>query len=222
MESVNSATQGTTEDHKPPIRIFVDGEEITTTERELTANEIIRNLGKKDPATNYLVEIEGNRKISFQGKGNEEIKLHDNQHFQIVSTGPTPVSFATGPVTFAEGLRAMGYDPQPLPGRLDYLVFNYPVEVGKRAGQTVRLGIVVPQDFPNTPPSGPHVSPHIHPISGGNGQPHPTGGVHPSPEFDQGAGGQWQYWSRPIQNWGQIKRTVAAYMSHVWRLWETQ
>src|SRR5690348_8319738 len=97
MESVNSTAQGTIGDQKPPIRIFVDGEEITTTERELTANEVIRKFGEKDPSTNYLVEIEGNHKISFQGKGNEEIKLHNNLHFQIVSTGPTPVSFANGP-----------------------------------------------------------------------------------------------------------------------------
>lgn len=222
MESVNGATQGITEGQKPPIHILVDGEEYTTTERELTANQIISEFGKKNPATNYLVEIEGNRKISFQGKGNEEIKLHNNLSFQIVSTGPTPVSFASGAVAFAEGLRAMGYDPQPLPGRPDYLVFDYPVEVGRCAGQKVRLGIVVPSDFPNTPPSGPHVSPHIQSIHPSNDRPHPQGGVHASNEFQQAVGGQWQYWSRPIQNWGQIKRTAAAYMSHIWRLWETQ
>jgi hypothetical protein len=218
MENVTGAT---TPDHKPPIHIFVDGEEYTTNERELTANQIITKFGKKDPATNYLVEIEGNRKISFQGKGNDEIKLHNNLSFQIVSTGPTPVSFATGPIAVAEGLRKMGYDPQPLPGMPNHLVFDYPVQVGRRVGETVRLGIIVPQDFPNTPPSGPHVSPHIQAIHPSNDRPHPEGGVHPS-EFQQHTGGQWQYWSRPIQNWGQIRRTVAAYMSHIWRLWETQ
>lgn len=222
MDTVVGSTPGAPEDQKPPIRIFVDGEEYTTTERELTADQIIKDFGKKDPATNYLVEIEGNRKISFQGKGNEEIKLHNNLSFQIVSTGPTPVSYTSGAVAFAEGLRAMGYDPQPLPGKPDHLVFNYLVEVGRRAGQTVRLGIVVPQDFPTTPPSGPHVSPHIQPIHPNNDRPHPEGGVHTSPEFQQHAGGDWQYWSRPCPNWGQIKRNVMAYMSHIWRLWETQ
>jgi hypothetical protein len=84
------------------------------------------------------------RDILSSSKGNDEIKLHNNLHFQIVSTGPTPVSFATGPVAFAEGLRAVGYDPQPSPGRPDHLVFDYPVEVGRRAGEKVRLGLIVP------------------------------------------------------------------------------
>jgi hypothetical protein len=36
-------------------------------------------------------------------------------------------------------------------------------------------------------------------------------------------GGQWQYWSRPPgPEWQAGKKTVAAYMSHVWRLWGSQ
>jgi hypothetical protein len=201
---------------------MVDGEECETFESELTANQIISQFGHKDPATNYLVQIQGNHKISFQGKGDELIKLHNNLSFQIVSTGPTPVSYVNGPAAFTDGLRTLGFDPKTLPNRPDYLVFDYPVEVGCRAGQTFRLGLVVPQDFPNTPPSGPHLSPHIHPIHTSNDIPHPKGGVHPSPDFQNGAGGEWQYWSRPCPDWGQRKRTVAAYMSHIWRLWETQ
>jgi len=34
----------------------------------------------------------------------------------------------------------------------------------------------VPSDFPNTPPTGPHVSPHIHAIC--QGGVHPAGGIH--------------------------------------------
>src|SRR6266478_4280451 len=77
------------------------------------------------------------------------------------ATGPTPVSDACGPDAFIEGLRQLGYEAQTLPDRPDHVFFNYPVEIGSRAGQTVRLGLVVPQDFPNIPPGGPHVSPHI-------------------------------------------------------------
>ncbi len=211
-----------TEHHQREIHFMVDGEEYETSKRELTPNEIIREFGKKDPATNYLVEIKGDHKISFQGKGDVEIKMHNCMSFQIVSTGPTPVSDACGPAAFIEGLRQLGYEAQTLPDRPDHVFFNYPVEIGSRAGQTVRLGLVVPQDFPNIPPGGPHVSPHIQPIHPGNDKSHPAGGVHQSPEFQRLAGGDWQYWSRPFQEWGQRKRTVTTYMAHLWRLWETQ
>src|SRR6185437_11791314 len=90
------------DNHPREIHFTVDGEEYETTKRELTPNEIIREFGKKDPASNYLVEIKGHHKISFQGKGDEKIKMHDGMHFQIVSTGPTPVSDLTGPAAFIE------------------------------------------------------------------------------------------------------------------------
>lgn len=204
------------------VHFSVDGEEYETNKKRLTPNQIIKDFGQKDPATHYLVEIEGTRKISFQGKGNEEIEMHDCMAFQIVSTGPTPVSYTSGPTAFMEGLRMLGYDPQALPGKPDHVFFDYPVEVGRCSGQKVRLGLVVPNDFPNIPPSGPHVSPHIQPIHSQNDIPHPRGGVHLSADFQNGAGGEWQYWSRPCSDWGQRKRTVSAYMAHVWRLWETQ
>jgi hypothetical protein len=210
------------EQHHRTIHFTVDGEECETTERELTPNQIIREFGKKEPATNYLVEIQGDHKISFKGKGDDKIKMHDCMHFQIVSTGPTPVSDDCGPAAFVAGLQQLGYEPQALPDHPDYIYFNYRVEVGNHAGQTVRLGLIVPQDFPNIPPGGPHVSPHIHPIHSGSDRPHPYGGVHQSPEFQRLTGGDWQYWSRPFQDWGQRKRTVTTYMAHVWRLWETQ
>ena len=120
------------EHHPREIHFTVDGEEYETTERELTPNEIIREFGKKDSATNYLVEIKGDHKISFQGKGDEKIKMHDCMNFQIVSTGPTPVSDLTGPAAFIEGLRGLGYEAQALPGMPDHVLFNYAVETGSR------------------------------------------------------------------------------------------
>src|ERR1700722_15485144 len=124
------------EHHHREIRFTVDGEDYETTKHELTPNEIIREFGKKDPATNYLVEIKGDRKISFQGKGDEEIKMYDCMNFQIVSTGPTPVSDLTGSAAFIEGLRGLGYEAQALSGMADHVLFNYPVETGSRSGQT--------------------------------------------------------------------------------------
>ena len=210
------------EHHHREIHFKVDGEACVTREHELTPNEIIREFGKKDPATHYLVEIKGDHKESYKGKGDVEIKMRDGMNFQIVSTGPTPVSDSCGSRGFVEGLRELGYDAAALGEGADHVVFDYAVQVGSRAGERVRLGVVVPRDFPNTPPGGPHVSPGIHPIHQSNDQPHPTGGVHPSAEFQRLAGGSWQYWSRPFQNWGQTKRTVTVYMAHIWRLWETQ
>jgi len=65
--------------HHHEIHFFLDGEPQETDKH-------------KDPATHYLVRIEAHRRISYQGKGEEPIKLHDGERFQIVSTGPTPVS----------------------------------------------------------------------------------------------------------------------------------
>jgi len=212
------------EHHHHEIHFSVDGEDHETCQREWTPNQIISEFGKKDPATNYLVAIHGTHKVSYQGKGDEEIKLHEGEAFQVVSTGPTPVSDATGAVGFSAGLRTLGYEPTALPNQPDHVIFNYPVEVGRFAGQTVRLGFVVPPDFPNITPSGPHVSPHIRAIHPGNDIPHPAGGVHQSQSaaFQKGAGGDWQYWSRPCADWGTSKKTVTVYMGFIWRLWETQ
>lgn len=77
--------------HHHEIHFFVDGEPAETEKQELTPNEIIEEFGHKDPATHYLVQI-GPPRVSYQGKGNDPIKLHDRERFQIISTGPTPVS----------------------------------------------------------------------------------------------------------------------------------
>jgi hypothetical protein len=113
------------------------------------------------------------------------------------------------------GLLRLAFEPIVLAGKPDHVMFDYPVETGQFAGRKVRLGLVVPPDFPATPPSGPHVSPCVRPIC----QPgiHPAGAIHPS-DF----GNDWQYWSRPFPNWATSKRTVAAYMSHIWQLWDSQ
>ena len=225
LKDIDAAVQELREaEHHHEIHFSVDGEDFETCRRDWTANEIIKDFGKRDPATNYLVAIHGTHKVSYQGKGDEEIKIHECEAFQIVSTGPTPVSDTTGPARFTAGLRALGYQPQTVPNKPDHVFFNYPVEVGCYAGQTVRLGFVVPPDFPNITPSGPHVSPRVRAVHPGNDVPHPAGGVHVdrSAPFEQGAGGDWQYWSRPCSDWGKSKKTVTAYMGFIWRLWETQ
>jgi hypothetical protein len=74
-----------------PITFTVDGEPVTTTEEHLTANQIL-SLAGIDPATNYLVRVSGREQESYQGRGSEEIRVHEHEVFVSVSTGPTPVS----------------------------------------------------------------------------------------------------------------------------------
>ena len=81
-----------------------------------------------------------------------------------------------------------------------FVVFAYRIELGSRAGQEVRIGLQVPGDWPISPPPGPHVSPRLG---------HPHGAVHDSP-----LGSDWEYWSRPAQNW-PADRTARAYLRHL-------
>ena len=73
------------------ITYTVDGEKQTTSERELTPVQILSNAGI-DAATHYLVQIEGQHKISYQDNPQTEIHMHEQMKFISVSTGPTPVS----------------------------------------------------------------------------------------------------------------------------------
>lgn len=210
------------------IVIFVDGEDYDPPTRRMTPNEIIEKAAGKDPTQNYLIRItRHDRKVSYKDVGDVPIRLRNGMKFQVIFTGATPVSdpaVKTAVDLFIAGLRGLGLTPITLEGKPDHLVFDYKVESGKFAGKDVRHGLVIPPDFPMTPPSGPYVSPEIHPIHT-NGDPHPTGAVHKdqAKPFEAGAGGAWQYWSRPFPGWGQNgKRTVAAYMAHIWTLWETQ
>ena len=57
------------------IRFFVDGEEYATRDPKQTPNHIIREYAHRDPATHYLVQIDKGKRISYQGKGEEN--YHD-------------------------------------------------------------------------------------------------------------------------------------------------
>jgi hypothetical protein len=128
----------------------------------------------------------------------------------------------TGVEVFLNGLRDLGYEPMVLEGKPDHVVIDYTVESGRFAGIKLRHGFIVPADFPVTTPSGIHIAALIHPAQSGGT--HPTGGIHRqhAAAFEQVLGGEWQYWSRPPTAWNTGKKTVATYMSHVWRLWDSQ
>lgn len=206
------------------ITIFIDGEEYQAPDKKMTANQILV-LGGLTANDHYLMEIKGNHKESFEGKGEELIHLHKGDRFVSVFVGPTPVSdnqqeinvaATAGPGLFAAQLRAAGYTGViELADNPNHVKFSYTVNTGRFSGQEIDLGIVVPLDFPMSPPSGPHVHKEIHPQQGG-GQ-HPAGGIHAS-SFGIG----WQYWSRPYPNWAQGKRDATRYMSFVHGLWASQ
>jgi hypothetical protein len=75
----------------PTFTYAVDGETQTTTAHELTAAQILSDAGI-DAQSHYLVQIEGNHRISYEGKPGEIIHMHEFMKFISVSTGPTPVS----------------------------------------------------------------------------------------------------------------------------------
>ena len=130
----------------------------------------------------------------------------------------------SGVAGFMDGLREMGYDPATLRDLSNHVVFPYVVKSGRFAGTSVRLGFIVPNEFPDALPTGMHVSPQLLPMGQSGG--HPAGGIHHqhAMPFEQVAGGNWQYWSRPydMTAWNSTKRTPGAYMAHIAKLWDTQ
>jgi hypothetical protein len=80
------------QEHRSHVIDFeVDGDRLDTTERQLTPRQILK-LAKIDPATHYLVQIQGRHQIPYKDKPDEPIQMHDGLKFISVSTGPTPVS----------------------------------------------------------------------------------------------------------------------------------
>ena len=75
----------------PTFNYTVDDEKQSTTDHVLTAQQILSNAGI-DPATHYLVQIEGKNRISYKDEPSKEIHMHEHITFISVSTGPTPVS----------------------------------------------------------------------------------------------------------------------------------
>ncbi len=102
-----------------------------------------------------------------------------------------------GAAGFIAALTAHGYTVAVLDG---FAIFPYTVEVGRRAGEQVTIGLLIPGDWPLSPPPGPHVSPRLG---------HPGGAVHASP-----LGSEWEYWSRPASTWAS-ERSMRAYLRHL-------
>ena len=202
------------------IHFTLDGEPYSTHEHEMTPNHILHTFGHLDPAKFYLMQIEGNHKVSYQDKGEEPIRIHEHARFISVRIGPTPVSdvVRAGLDVFVDGMAKLGYSPEIVDRASGRVQFPYTVEAGKHQGETVTLGFTVPADFPMTTPAGPHVQPKVH---GGvsQGTEHPNGAIHANREF----GEAFEYWSRPFPDWqAESLKSVATYMAFIRQLWATQ
>jgi hypothetical protein len=94
IRHIEKATEEIIEAERPRLIHFkVEGESYETDRHELTPDQILREYGQRDPATNYLSEIKpAGEKESFQGKGAVPIKMHDGMRFLIFSVGPMTVS----------------------------------------------------------------------------------------------------------------------------------
>jgi hypothetical protein len=73
------------------VEVKIDGEDTLLPNSEITPNQILSLVGL-DPSSHYLVEVQGRHQNSYQGAGDEIIRVHNNQVFISLSTGPTPTS----------------------------------------------------------------------------------------------------------------------------------
>lgn len=76
------------------IHYTLDDEPQITHHRTMTPVEIMKSAKPHpiDPATHYLVQLEGHHQVSYKDKPDEPIHMHEHAKFITVSTGPTPVS----------------------------------------------------------------------------------------------------------------------------------
>ena len=72
------------------IKYFVNGEEETTDENELTVAAILEGAGFT-PATDYTLKSE-NPPQDFDSRYDEKLKIHENERFQAQFKGQTPTS----------------------------------------------------------------------------------------------------------------------------------
>lgn len=106
---------------------------------------------------------------------------------------------------FCRQLIELEYQPEVL--QPDRVVFDYTIQEGRHANRHIKLGFIVPPDFPLTPPGGPNLSPRILAMNA-------SAPGHPERVADSPLGPEWQYLSRPYPNW-KSKIGAHGYMGHV-------
>ncbi|MEU1338919.1 hypothetical protein [Streptomyces sp. NPDC005827] len=73
------------------VTVIVDEEPVPGVPQHTTPNEILQLAGI-DPATHYLVLVNGRHRESFKDQGDKDITVHERETFVSVFTGPTPTS----------------------------------------------------------------------------------------------------------------------------------
>ena len=86
-----NAQPSETAQQQKTVTINLDGEPLELLDRDTTPNEILL-AANLDPATHYLVKLQGKHQESYQGRGEETVKVHNHERFISLSTGPTPTS----------------------------------------------------------------------------------------------------------------------------------
>lgn len=107
-----------------------------------------------------------------------------------------------GAAELRDALAAAGFNPvveAEIAG--GWVTFDYTVEVGARAGEAVRIGLLG-ADWPINAPGAVQVCPRIPAPVDGNMLASPLG-----PD--------WVYWSRPYPDWAASSRTIDEYLAHV-------
>ncbi len=109
-------------------------------------------------------------------------------------------------------LSEAGYDTWRIGN--DFVAFKFLVPHGRFRGKTIEIALNAP-NFPDVPPPGPYIKPHLLPMTGGGGE-HPFGGIHarnkPNKEF--------QYWSRPFKGWKNTNRNIQEYLAFIRTLFD--
>jgi hypothetical protein len=121
---------------------------------------------------------------------------------------------ASGRDEFERQLRELEREPTCL--QVGWLSFAHRISSGNFKGREVVVALQVPDDFPSTPPSGPHVKPRLRPNSSAD--------KHPDRVADSPLGAEWMYLSRPYREPGlkwTTKRGVKGYLDFVTWLLET-
>jgi hypothetical protein len=122
----------------------------------------------------------------------------------------------SGVAALAEELEALGYEVQIV---RSFAILDYEVDIGPLDGTIIKLALDG-SGHPHSPPSGPYVSPWLLPLRP-DGSPAPLGGVHDARQrdFPTEIAGEWQYWSRPFNEWTAQGRSAKAYLDvHLRRL----
>jgi hypothetical protein len=74
-----------------PVTVIFDDDPLPLPDHKTTPDAMLNILGLA-AATHYVVRLNGRERESFQGRGEEEITVHDKERFVSVSTEPTPTS----------------------------------------------------------------------------------------------------------------------------------